>query len=183
MIRLAALGAVVAGIYGAIHDQISYTISDEYFTKLKFHQFSYADFGLPPRVFAAEVGFLASWWVGLIAGWLLARAGLSELPGPSRFKRICLSFAIVVTAAVICGAAGLVLAIVVTRNGHVAPWEHWRQALGLRDVRSFVVVAYLHNGSYLGGLLGFIAAAIYVRRWRCRVTRPRSTVSIAGLSF
>jgi len=29
-------GAVMALMYGAIHDQISYTISPEYFTKYKF---------------------------------------------------------------------------------------------------------------------------------------------------
>ena len=50
MIRISLLGAVLAGIYGAVHDQISYTISDEYFTKLKFPQFWYANFGFPPRV-------------------------------------------------------------------------------------------------------------------------------------
>src|SRR5262245_32181747 len=79
MIGIAMLGAVIAGPYGAVHDQISYAISPEYFTKLKFRQFSYANFGWPPQLFAAEVGFLATWWVGLLAGWFLARAGLAEL--------------------------------------------------------------------------------------------------------
>ena len=31
MLGIAALGAVLAGCYGALHDQISYTISPEYF--------------------------------------------------------------------------------------------------------------------------------------------------------
>jgi hypothetical protein len=48
MTRIALLGAVVAGGYGAAHDQASYAISPEYFTKLKFRQFAYADFGWPP---------------------------------------------------------------------------------------------------------------------------------------
>ena len=48
MLGIAALGAVLAGCYGALHDQISYTISPEYFTKVKFEQFRYADFGWPP---------------------------------------------------------------------------------------------------------------------------------------
>src|SRR5580700_8579924 len=84
MLCIALLGAVVAGMYGALHDQISYSISPEYFTKLKFRQFSYADFGWPHRVFASEVGFLATWWVGLFAGWFLARAGLVEIATPGR---------------------------------------------------------------------------------------------------
>jgi hypothetical protein len=60
VIRMAVLGAVCAGIYGVLHDQISFTISPEYFTKVKFRQFGYADFGGPPRVFAGEIGFLAT---------------------------------------------------------------------------------------------------------------------------
>jgi hypothetical protein len=64
MVRIALLGGVVAGSNGAVHDQVSYAISPEYFTKLKFKQFSWADFGWPPRLFAGEVGFLATWWVG-----------------------------------------------------------------------------------------------------------------------
>ena len=63
MLRTALAGMIVAGCYGALHDQISYSISEEYFTKLKFHQFGYANFGLHPRIFAAEVGFLAIWWL------------------------------------------------------------------------------------------------------------------------
>ena len=83
IIRLAAFGAIVAGAYGALHDQVSYTISPEYFTKLKFEQFAWADFGWPRRAFVAQVGFLATWWVGLIAGWALARVGRVDPRSPS----------------------------------------------------------------------------------------------------
>ena len=61
MFGIALLGAILAGCYGALHEQISFNISPEYFTKMKFDQFRYADFGWPARVFASEVGFLASW--------------------------------------------------------------------------------------------------------------------------
>jgi hypothetical protein len=60
------LGGIIGGAYGAIHDQISYTISPEYFTQFKFHQFRYADFGLPNRLFVAIIGFLATWYLSLI---------------------------------------------------------------------------------------------------------------------
>jgi len=69
MLGYAVLGALIAGCYGVLHDQITYSISAEYFTRLKFLQFHYADFRFPARVFVAEIGFLATWWVGLIAGW------------------------------------------------------------------------------------------------------------------
>ena len=37
MLRIALVGGVVAGAYGILHDQITYSISPEYFTKLKFN--------------------------------------------------------------------------------------------------------------------------------------------------
>ena len=49
MLGYAALGGLLAGLYGVVHDQVTYSISQEYFTRFKFLQFHYADFGLPPR--------------------------------------------------------------------------------------------------------------------------------------
>ena len=62
-------GALIAGLYGIVHDQITYSISHEYFTKLKFKQFWYADFGLGDRFYVGTIGFLATWWVGFFVGW------------------------------------------------------------------------------------------------------------------
>jgi hypothetical protein len=171
MLRTALLGAVVAGCYGAVHDQISYSISPEYFSKFKFRQFSYVDFGWPPRAFAAEVGFLASWWVGMAAGWFLARAGLVELP--PRLRRICTmrSYAILLSACLLGGFAGALLGLAITRRYDSSDINALQHALGLEDVRAFVVVGYVHAGSYLGALMGLITAIWYIRR---RVRRSRS---------
>ena len=55
------LAIIAAGIFGALHDQISYTISSEYYTKFKFNQFGLLHQSLPTRVRVAEVGWRASW--------------------------------------------------------------------------------------------------------------------------
>jgi hypothetical protein len=164
MIGVSLLGAILAGLYGAAHDQLSYTISEEYFTKLKFDQFSYANFGLHPRIFAAEVGFLATWWVGLVIAWFLARLGLTEIPESQRRTCTLVAFAIVFLTALVVGSGGLLLGIFRTRTGDLEAWESWQRALALTNLRGFVIVAHLHDASYLGGLLGLIAAAIYVRQ-------------------
>jgi hypothetical protein len=164
MIRIALLGAVVAGCYGALHDQISYAISPEYFTKLKFQQFSYAHFGWPPRFFAAEVGFLATWWVGLLAGWFVARAGLAEMPVTRRWLCTVKAFAIFLVVAPVAGLIGAVLGAVKTVDGNLGGWHYWRQELGIEDLRAFVIVAYLHAAGYLGALAGLVLAVVYVRR-------------------
>jgi hypothetical protein len=162
IIRIALAGAVVAGVYGAVHDQVSYSISPEYFTKLKFHQFSYADFGWPPRVFAAEIGFLASLWVGLIGGWVVARLGLAEIPEPARRTRTIQTFGIVLFATMLGGLIGALLGSAVIRNDVPAGWDDLTAA-GVEDPRRFVVVAYLHAGSYSGALVGLVLALVAVR--------------------
>src|ERR1700676_2970104 len=69
---------LVAGLFGMIHDQISYSVSDEYFTKFKFIQFHLLDSDVPERIRAAEVGFLASWWMGIPLGLLCGSAGFVQ---------------------------------------------------------------------------------------------------------
>jgi hypothetical protein len=170
MVRTALVGAIVAGGYGAAHDQVSYAISPEYFTKLKFHQFAYADFGGPPRAFAAVVGFLATWWVGMFAGWIVSRAGLAELPPERRRACTVKAFAIVLTVAALVGAAGVLVGVVRTRDD-LSGWSEWRQVLGIEDLRAFAVVAHLHMAGYLGALAGLILAVVYVR---CCLARTRS---------
>src|SRR5438105_15227373 len=95
----AVIGALLAGCYGALHDQVTYSISPEYFTRLKFSQFHYANFGLPPRIFVAEIGFLASWWVGLFAGWFIARIAVPSFPQAAAVRKTFHGFLIILAFA------------------------------------------------------------------------------------
>lgn len=38
MFGIALIGGLLAGLYGVIHDQITYTISPDYFTQVKFYE-------------------------------------------------------------------------------------------------------------------------------------------------
>lgn len=53
-VLLVGVACVLSGLYGAVHNQISYSVSPEYFTKFKFVQFRIN--GLPHRLGAAVVG-------------------------------------------------------------------------------------------------------------------------------
>lgn len=168
MLAIAALGGLLGGIYGALHDQISYAISPEYFTRMKFDQFRYLDFGLPSRVFASEVGAMATWWVGFFGAWFLARAAVPAWPGPMAWRRCLIGFAIVALTAIAAGAAGLWYGLRPTPDP--SGWQTLCRDLGVRDVRGFVRVAYLHNASYLGGLVGIGIALALLHRWKRRST-------------
>jgi hypothetical protein len=158
------MGALIAGAYGVVHDQITYTISPEYFTKLKFNQFRYADFGWPTRFFVGEVGFLATWWVGFISGWFLARLAVPVLSTKEAMRQITIGFAVIFTFAAAAFTIGYFFGLRHIERADVSGWEAVADPLGVGDLRSFVRVAYIHNASYLGGVAGLIVALVRLKR-------------------
>lgn len=163
MLGLALAGALLAGVYGMGHDQITYTISPEYFTKLKFHQYKAADFGLGNRVFVSTIGFLASWWVGLVIGWFLARR---LVPGQDRrraYRQVMLGFSLVLGCGLLFGILGWLLGSWGDSDSDFSNWDTITQRLKISDVPAFVQVAYIHNASYLGGLVGFLLSLWLIR--------------------
>ena len=164
MLLIAALGAVVGGVYGVIHDQVTYSISSEYFTKLKFDQFRYANFGFSERIFAGEVGFLATWAVGFVAAWFLARLAVPAWPFPTALRRCLRGFVIIFTVAFLAAGVGFILGL-----NHTPDYSNWQllgDELGVTDLPAFVRVAYIHNAGYLGGVVGLVIAIFHL--WRLR---------------
>ena len=169
MLGHSVLGAVVAGLYGALHDQVTFSISQEYFTRLKFSQFHYADFGLPPRVFVAEIGFLATWWVGLAAAWFIARITVPVFPRAAAFRHSVRGFSIIFASAVAAAIVGYLASLL--HGPDYSAWEDFASTRGVLDLPGFVRVAYLHNASYLGGAVGLTAAILYLQKLK-RVSCP-----------
>ncbi len=165
MLKYAAFGACLAGIYGIAHDQITYTIGPEFFTKLKFQQFHYAKVE-NERLFVVVIGFLASWWVGLVAAWFLARR---HVPGQTRqvaSRKIWLGFLIVFLCGAVAGLIGYGYGLWRGPDADFGSWQQFARQRRIDDVYGFARVAYIHNASYLGGLIGLIAALVFVKRSR-----------------
>ncbi len=57
---LLVAGCLICGLYGMLHNQISYTVAPEYFHAFKFDQFAIPN-GLRNRIGASIVGWQASW--------------------------------------------------------------------------------------------------------------------------
>lgn len=166
----AVCGALLAGGYGVLHDQVTYTLSEEYFTRFKFEQFAGLDSGGSPRWFVAKIGFAASWWVGLIAGWVLARLALRS--GRDEGRTIATGFAIVLGSGVVGALGGWLWA-----GSPLTPDPAWREFAdlsGVLDFEAFRRVGCIHNGSYLGGVAGTVAAALWIRSRRIRESGSRS---------
>jgi hypothetical protein len=174
MLGIAAVGAVVGGVYGIVNDQVTYSISPEYFTRLKFQQFAYANFGFPTRVYVAEIGFLASGAVGFFATWFLARIAVPAWPTQVAFRRCLIGFAIIFASAFAAAIVGCVFGLY-----HSSDYSNWQEVgfvLGVVDLPAFVRVAYIHNAGHLGGLIGLIAAIAFL----LRLKRRERNAALAG---
>jgi hypothetical protein len=172
MFVVSLIGAVFAGGYGILHDQITYSISPEYFTNLKFKQFYYADFGLGNRAFVSAIGFLATWWVGFIIAWFLARRFVPKQPRSHAYRQILSGSGIVLAGGVLSGLIGFAYGLWRGPDADYSAWEWAVEQFAITDTWSFVRVAYVHNASYLGGLLGLIVALVVIRPIRQEVS-PR----------
>lgn len=158
------VGALIAGLYGALHDQVTYSIGPEYYTHLKFEQFYYTARIEPVRLRVAAIGFLASWWVGFGIALLLA-IRLSSCSEPRAFFRaVAVRVLIVLAFALAAGITGYAYGLMKGGDDPFRGWEHVQSELGVRDLAAFVRVAYIHNATYLGAFVGLVVVFVGTRR-------------------
>jgi hypothetical protein len=168
-VLLLGVACVVAGLYGMVHNQISYTVSPEYFTAYKFRQFGIPA-ALQGRAGAALVGFLASWWMGVLIGLPVLFIGLI-LPSWKLYASRCLiAMGVVVVTALLVGLAALVIASFAVTDTQLPAF---RYPLGVVDKVAFARAGIMHDFSYLGGFLGIVTASLYLIVIRIRLkARP-----------
>lgn len=170
LILIVFLGASVGAIYGALHSQITYSVSQEHFSKLLFVQFDRAFWNLGenigtwkmpeiaapiPRLSAALIGAFYTSWAGLFIGLVLGAIGLkSKKQG---LKTTLVAFIITVLMAIAIGLLGWIPAMAFLKNLH--PNYYWPDNILDRD--AFVTARSLDNASYVGAFLGLIVASVY----------------------
>lgn len=166
MIVLFCIACVFAGLYGVLHNQISYTVSEEYFTKYKFYQFQI--YAVPPRIGAAIVGWKAAWWMGIVIGIVLIPVGLFIQGNQNYFWSMIRVFAIVTVTTFTFGLVALALAYLSIDPDSVKQFTRYNTEI-VNDV-AFARAGTMHNFSYLGGLVGIIVGSVYINRicWKQR---------------
>lgn len=162
ILSLTLLGSLAAGLYGICHDQITYSIAPEYFSKFKFRQFAFANVGLPTRLFVSQIGFLATWWVGFLSGLILSTLACLLSPLRVAIRRAAIAFGIVLLGAVSGGLIGEILGYIRRGDPDFRNWQTYATVLGIKDLPAFVNVGYIHNASYLGGAIGLAVGVIYL---------------------
>lgn len=153
------LAIVFCALYGALHDQLSYTLSEEYFTRFKFEMFGVPT-DWPPRLGAAFVGACATWWLGPPVGIVLGSVGLFAGTPGAMLREVLRAFCVVAVVAAVVGLLGLAWGALVFRGVQATAPPGWFFPAGLIHPAAFLRVGAMHNASYLGGFLGVVAAAV-----------------------
>ena len=130
VILISLIAAILAGIYGIIHDHITYAISPEYYTKFKFIQFNLAnenniDKIKFPRIFVSIVGFLATWWFGLVLGFILGFFNLIQTSWQNLFKVSFNALLIAILVTFITGMLGLFYGFFFLSHQSRSNFEEW----------------------------------------------------------
>lgn len=148
---------IIAGIYGILHDQITYTISKEYYTLFKFEQFGINEWGITSeRLKVGIIGFLATWWVGFILGIIYATVSLF-LHSKKILKITLQSILLNIGVALVFGIVGYLYGILFLDAKNL----NWYIPKATQDIQAFINVGSIHNFGYLGGLFGLIVGVYY----------------------
>ena len=163
------LSIVAAGAYGMLHDQVTASISPEYFTRFKFPQFHMVN-PEPFRLGVAIVGFYATWWTGALIGLVLGLTGFNFPDHKTMRAALYKSLLLVSIVTILTGCCGFIYGKYIQDPSGVS----WWLPDSLRDKTAFILVGNIHNFSYLGGLAGLLVGFIYL------LSRKRNTVTRTG---
>jgi hypothetical protein len=171
LLALLILGPLVGGFYGALHDQIAYSVSPEFFTKFRFGIYNIAP-DTNPRWGAAIVGFKNTWQVGLLLGGILSLAGMIQFDWQRMLKYTIHAFLIALFSAFIFSLIGLAIS---------AGEREISSSLNIIDKESFLAVERMNNFSKMGGVIGMLLGLFYhvFRRNKDKVFSDTSPTGLA----
>jgi hypothetical protein len=153
---------IIASLFGIIHDQITYSIAPEYYTKFKFIQFGLTEDSTTYidniRLLVTIVGIMATWWMGLLIGIVYAFYLLFFQYSKSLYNTYFKTIGITFIVTILCSIIGYL-----NWKWHAQYYPcDWYLPEDLIDKNSFICVGHIHNFSYLGGELGILIGILYL---------------------
>jgi hypothetical protein len=144
MFGMIFVGCILCGLYGSVHNQLSYTVSPGFFENDLFYRFN-TQASHRNRLGASIVGYQSTWWMGLFIAPPIALVGLL-LPDHRLYRKKCLiAFGIAMVTALSIGLFGLAV------GGIVIPSLQHANRAGV-----------MHDFSYAGGGFGLLTAIAYI---------------------
>lgn len=170
--KIVLLAIMASIIYGVIHDQFTARTYLPYFNDWPPHAMYFQHPN--PTVVGLYWGVVATWWVGLILGIVLAWVSTSGTGNWWSWRMLIKPlFVLVGVTGYLAGACGFI--------GFYTRWVHPSvagpavPADEVRDINMemFTIVYSSHIGSYAFGTIGGLVVAFYVWRKRSRAALRR----------
>lgn len=159
------ISIVIASVYGILHDQFTYTVSPEYYTKFKFIMFGLASDPEEtmeyPRLAVTLTGIIATWWVGLIIGIVFGLVSLLHKDRKAMLRSSVKAILLAIAITTVSGFAGLGYGWF-TRNTDGIELYYRYEYGAIKDIISFHITGCMHNFSYLGGAIGMLVGIMYI---------------------
>ncbi|MNQ44504.1 hypothetical protein D3C85_582640 [compost metagenome] len=152
------ISPIIAGVFGILHNQFTYTISDEFFTEVLFERFGFVQYGQDtPRLTASIIGVWSTWWMGLITGFIFAIISLFHSNVRQMIKSIKRATLVTLVTSITFGLIGLCYGFL----GFSRLNSSCCFPLQIHNIKSFIAVSEMHSFSYLGGAVGLFLGILW----------------------
>lgn len=145
---LVLTSTVMGGLYGIVHDEFTFSISPEFYTKVRFEQLNIDSSS--PRLGAAIVGFHNTWLYSMIIGAILSLTGWIHAKNKNFIKYTLESFLISMSTSFAFGLMGYVISVFFPEQDI----SNFKLPPSITDAAKFTAVQVIHNFSYMGGIIG-----------------------------
>ncbi len=163
LVLLLVLAAISAAVFGALHNQLSFSVGPTYFTELKFDQFAISP-DTAPRLGAALVGIQASWWMGPLVALPAFLYGFAAVPRSETYLAAGIgAIGLVIVLATLSAFLGLLGGIAAETTGLIDPYLTRPEGPTRAD---FFRAGFMHDAAYAAGAIGFLLAFWPMRRAR-----------------
>ena len=167
LILVALIASAIAGIYGVINDQITFSISSEYYTKYRFLQYNLVQVEgdsriIHPRVLVVLIAFLSTWWFPLISGLIIVIFNLIQNTWKMLLKTSVLAMLISILITVFSAIIGFILgSLIISKlpKYYFADWCFIPDKLN--DYENYITAGTMDVFNSFGGFLGLIVAIFY----------------------
>jgi MFS family permease len=159
---------LLSGACGILHDELTYYISPEYYTRYKFPQLGYS-LSLLEEDWknVAIIGFSASWWAGLVIGILIGAMAYIYTNYDNMRTSIFVAVTIVFTVTLFSSLLGYFWGLFFLQHKEVG----WALPEDLLDRGSYIVAGSMHRFSYPGPAAGLVMAILYMIRNKAILVR------------
>jgi len=157
-ILIIIFSTIVASLFGAIHNQISYSVSSEFFKNFLFGIFGTNEWNIKnERLEASIVGVIGSYWVGVILGIIYTIIFLfmkteNNLNNIKNAILINIGFAFL----------GSLIAYLIAKFFIKFEDSGVFIDFGTQNPQNYLEAAFMNTGSYFGGVVGIIIGIIYL---------------------